>query len=205
MCVCVCVVGSHGLEEERDRVRLCGLVEEMWRDLDACTREAGLLARTALALLALEYLEQPPESAIEHAAVVLADEAPISAAWAAFPGTHSLSTRHTPRTMHMTHATMTGGESMWAMSRMTTIEQKAPITSLVGVEVFRELARQQPELSAALAWAGPISVAHSQPHPAATRRTQHKEPALRLRRLRFAPKFVRAILYTHHRTRTHAH
>ena len=34
---------------------------------------------------------------------------------------------------------------------MTTIEEKVPITSLVGVEVFRELALQQPELSDALA------------------------------------------------------
>jgi hypothetical protein len=75
------VVRSHCLEEECGLVRLCGLVEELWRDLDAGTRQVGLLARTALAMLALEYLEQPPGAAIEHAAAVLADEAPISAAW----------------------------------------------------------------------------------------------------------------------------
>jgi hypothetical protein len=100
---------------------------------------------------------------------------------------------------------MTGGESMWAESRMTTTEEKVPITSLVGVEVFLELALQQPELSAALAWAEPVSLAHSQPGPAATSRTQHKEPTIRLRRPRFAAKFVRAIsrhAHTHTRTGT---
>jgi hypothetical protein len=49
--------------------------------------QAGVLTKTALSLMALEHMDEPPDEAIEHALAVIADDAPVTVAWSAFPGT----------------------------------------------------------------------------------------------------------------------
>jgi hypothetical protein len=77
---------------EEDHQQVLYFLEDVWAaaDSESLLPNAGVLTKTALALMALQRLAKPPISAIVHALSVIADDTAVVAAWAAFPGSFFL-------------------------------------------------------------------------------------------------------------------
>jgi hypothetical protein len=73
---------------EEDHQQVLYFLEDVWAaaDSEAWLPNAGVLTRTALALMALQRLAKPPIPAIVHTLSVIADDTAVVNAWAAFPG-----------------------------------------------------------------------------------------------------------------------